>query len=85
MRAQVSMLALVGLAAYGQVWAQQLPFYMYPYDSHHGDLSAECIGALDTPVECSDLLGRHAGDLSVPRSMAESAKVLVLCQGSHEY
>lgn len=63
MRAQVSFLAVVGLATHRKVSAQQLPFYQYPYDGI--GLSTECVAALDTIVECSDFLGRHAGKVFV--------------------
>lgn len=63
MRAQVSLLAIIGLATHRKVSAQQLPFYQYPYDVF--GLSTECVDALDTVVECSDFLGRHAGQVFV--------------------
>lgn len=61
MRAQVSFLAVVGLATRRQVWAQQLPFNKYQYDTL--GLSTACVRALNTTVECSDLLGRQAGQM----------------------
>lgn len=61
MRASVSSLAVVGLAT--NVRAQQLALYQYPYDIL--GLSANCVEALDTTVDCSDLLGRHAGRMFV--------------------
>lgn len=63
MHAQVPFLAAAGLATYHKVWAQQLPFNKYQYDTL--GLSSECVDALNTTVECSDLLGRHAGEVFV--------------------
>ncbi|KEY74070.1 hypothetical protein S7711_02659 [Stachybotrys chartarum IBT 7711] len=63
MHARLSFLAVAGLATYHRVWAQQLPFNKYQYDTL--GLSSDCADALNTTVECSDLLGRHAGEVFV--------------------
>ncbi|SPO02953.1 uncharacterized protein DNG_05632 [Cephalotrichum gorgonifer] len=63
MRSQFAFLAIAVLAANRQTSAQQLRLSRYPYDIF--DLSAECVEALNTTVECSDLLGRHAGQVSL--------------------